>query len=83
MEKDTAYVLGGLIDRTIIKNASLIRSRKLGVEARRLPIKQYMKNRQVLNLDHVIMMVLKFRETNDWKAAFDYAAPKRWKKDED
>ena len=31
VEKDTAYVLGGLIDRTIIKNASLDRSRKLGV----------------------------------------------------
>lgn len=40
-----------------------------------------MKSRIVLNLDHVVMMVLKFREVNDWKVAFDFAAPKRWKRD--
>ena len=31
IEKDTAYILGGLIDRSIIKNASLNRSRNFGV----------------------------------------------------
>lgn len=73
--------MGGLIDRTIIKNASLTRAKELGIETRRLPIRQFMKSRIVLNLDHVVMMVLKFREVNDWKVAFDFAAPKRWKRD--
>ena len=41
-----------------------------------------MKNRACLNLDHVVMMINKFKETNDWKTAFDYGAPKRWKRDE-
>jgi hypothetical protein len=40
-----------------------------------------MRSRVVLNLDHVILMVLKFRDCKDWKEAFDHAAPKRWKKD--
>ena len=26
---------------------------------------------------------MNYRETNDWKKSFDYAAPKRWKKDEE
>lgn len=75
--------MGGLIDRTIIKNASLNRAKELGIETRRLPIRQFMKSRIVLNLDHVVMMVCKFREVEDWKTAFDFAAPKRWKKDEE
>lgn len=58
---DTAYILGGLIDRSIIKNASVNRARDLGIEARRIPIRQYMKNRIVLNLDHVISMVMNYR----------------------
>jgi hypothetical protein len=40
-----------------------------------------MKSRIVINLDHVVSMVCKYRETNDWKTAFDFAAPKRWKRD--
>jgi hypothetical protein len=40
-----------------------------------------MKSRIVVNLDHVVIMVCKYRETNDWKSAFDFAAPKRWKRD--
>lgn len=59
------------------------RARALGIEARRLPIKQYMRSRTVLNLDHVILMILKFRDCKDWKEAFNHAAPKRWKKELD
>ena len=58
---DTAYILGGLIDRSIIKNASVNRARSFDIEARRIPIRQYMKNRIVLNLDHVISMVMNYR----------------------
>ena len=29
--EDTAYILGGLIDRTILKNASLMRAKELGI----------------------------------------------------
>ena len=79
--EDTAYILGGLIDRTILKNASLMRAKELGIQARRLPIRPFMKCRIVVNLDHVVLMVCKYKQINDWKGAFDYGAPKRWKKD--
>ena len=39
-----------------------------------------MKSRSVLNLDHIVVILSKFKESNDWKEAFDQGAPKRWKK---
>lgn len=41
-----------------------------------------MKGRACLNLDHVVSMICKFKETGSWKEAFYFAAPKRWKKEE-
>jgi hypothetical protein len=41
-----------------------------------------MKGRKCLNLDHVVMMISKFKETGNWKVGFDFGAPKRWKKEE-
>lgn len=74
-------MIGGLVDRTVIKNASLDRAKELGIPAKKLPISEWMKGRKCLNLDHVVMILCKFKETNDWKLAFEYGAPKRWKKD--
>lgn len=45
-----------------------------------MPIAEFMKGRLCLNLDHVVKMMCKFGECKSWKEAFDYAAPKRWKK---
>ena len=41
-----------------------------------------MRSRACLNLDHVVIILSKFRECGDWKEAFDYAVPKRWRRDE-
>ena len=78
---DAAYIIGGLVDRTVIKNASFRRAEDLGIPSVQLPIRNFMKNRYCLNLDHVVTMLAKFEEVEDWKLAFDYAAPKRWKKE--
>ena len=61
VEEDTAYVIGGLVDRTIIKDASYIRAQKLKIQARHLPIRQFMKGRSCLNLDHVAVILGKFK----------------------
>lgn len=75
-------MIGGLVDRTVIKNASYNRALELNIEARHLPIRPFMKSRTCLNLDHVVMILCKFKECGDWKEAFDFGAPKRWKRDE-
>ena len=41
-----------------------------------------MKNRTCLNLDHVVMILCKFKECGNWKEAFEFGAPKRWKRGE-
>lgn len=38
LSESCAYVMGGLVDRTILKNASLNRAEELGIPAFRLPI---------------------------------------------
>lgn len=61
VREDTAYIIGGLVDRTVIKYASVMRADKLNVEARYLPIREFMKNRTCLNLDHVVLIISKFK----------------------
>jgi hypothetical protein len=39
-----------------------------------------MVNRKCLNLDHVAMILCKYLETKDWLSAFEYGAPKRYRK---
>ena len=77
-----AYVIGGLVDRTILKNASLMRATQLGIKARKLPIGEYMANRKCLNLDHVAVILVKAQSGKDWKEAFFSGAPKRFSKEE-
>ena len=70
IDPDAAYIIGGLVDRTVIKNASYQRALDLGIPVVRLSIREMMKNRTCLNLDHVVMMLNKFKQTKDWKTAF-------------
>jgi tRNA (guanine9-N1)-methyltransferase len=78
---DDVFIIGGLVDRTIQKYASLNRAEKLGIPARSLPIRPFMKQRTCLNLDHILSIVCKFIEVKDWKLAFEHGAPDRWKND--
>ena len=39
IDPDTAYIIGGLVDRTVLKNASYHRAYELGIPAVSLPIK--------------------------------------------
>ena len=65
----------------MLKNASLSRAEELGIKAYRLPIDTMMQNRKCLNLDHVSLLLCKYLELKDWAKAFDYAAPKRFKRE--
>lgn len=40
-----------------------------------------MQNRKCLNLDHVSLLLVKYMELKDWSKAFEFAAPKRFKKE--
>lgn len=83
-DENTSFVIGGLIDRTVVKNASLDRAKTLDLQARRLPITEFCKDKVVkteLGINQVVRLLLGYRESQDWSIAFEQAEviPKRYK----
>jgi len=80
LDKDTLYVVPGVIDRTVTSEISLSLARKHGFRARRLPIQEYIPKRQthVLNIDTVMKIFCLYAEhEGDWKTVLETALPKR------
>lgn len=79
IEKDKIYIIGGLVDRTIRKFASLQRARDLGIRTGKLPINKFMglTRRKPLNIDTVVLLLADVVETKDWEKSFLRVCPKR------
>ncbi|OAA73627.1 tRNA m(1)G methyltransferase domain containing protein [Cordyceps fumosorosea ARSEF 2679] len=69
LEPGTTYVVGGLVDK----------NREKGIRTARLPIGEYMvmRSRQVLATNHVVAIMLRWLEHEDWGKAFLSVIPKR------
>lgn len=61
LHTDLVYVIGGLVDRTVVKGVSFARARKCGFDTARLPVKEFiggiMKGTS-MNVDTVFKLVL-------------------------
>ena len=59
------YIIGGIVDRTVQKNCSLNKANEKRIRTMRLPIQEYLPNRQthVLNIDHVLHIICDFLHT--------------------
>ena len=62
IKDNQAYVIGGLVDRTIVSKQSLEKARNLGVLVRRLPIKECIGDivkveRRVFNINTVVQVL--------------------------
>lgn len=79
LEPNTTYVVGGLVDKNREKGLCYRRARERGIRTARLPIGQYMmmQSRQVLATNHVVDIMLKWLEYEDWAKAFLSVIPKR------
>ncbi|KAI5466824.1 guanine-1-methyltransferase-domain-containing protein [Mariannaea sp. PMI_226] len=79
LEPNTSYVIGGLVDKNREKGICYKRARQLGIRTARLPIGQYMvmQSRQVLATNHVVEIMLKWLEYENWGDAFLSVIPKR------
>jgi tRNA (guanine9-N1)-methyltransferase len=79
LEPNTIYVIGGLVDRNREKGLCYRRARERGIRTARLPIGQYMlmQSRKVLATNHVVEIMLKWLECEDWGQAFTSVIPKR------
>ncbi|EGX96680.1 tRNA m(1)G methyltransferase domain containing protein [Cordyceps militaris CM01] len=79
LEPNTTYVVGGLVDKNREKGLCYRRARERGIRTARLPIGEYMvmQSRQVLATNHVVDIMLKWLEFEDWGKAFLSVIPKR------
>ncbi|CAG7556596.1 unnamed protein product [Fusarium equiseti] len=79
LEPNTSYVIGGLVDKNREKGLCYKRARAHGIRTARLPIGQYMvmQSRAVLTTNHVVEIMLKWLEYENWGDAFMSVIPKR------
>ncbi|KAI9147824.1 tRNA (guanine(9)-N1)-methyltransferase [Paramyrothecium foliicola] len=75
----TTYVIGGLVDKNREKGLCYRRARERGIRTAKLPIGQFMvmQSRQVLATNHVVEIMLRWLECEDWGKAFLKVIPKR------
>ncbi|GMI91418.1 tRNA modification 10 [Hibiscus trionum] len=73
------YIVGGLVDRNRWKGITMKKAEEQGIHTAKLPIGDYMKmsSSQVLTVNQVIEILLKFLENKDWKASFFQVIPQR------
>ena len=79
IDESKVYVIGGLVDHNQQKGLTHRLANKLGLQHARLPIGEFIKmtHREVLAVNHVFEIMLKFLELKDWKAAFLSVIPAR------
>jgi tRNA (guanine9-N1)-methyltransferase len=79
LEPNTSYIIGGLVDKNREKGLCYKRAVERGIRTAKLPIGQYMKlrTRQILATNHVVEIMLRWLECEDWAEAFKHVIPKR------
>lgn len=73
------YIIGGLVDRNRWKGITMKKAQEQGIQTAKLPIGNYLKmsSSQVLTVNQVVEILLKFLELRDWKTAFFQVIPQR------
>jgi hypothetical protein len=81
LDPGTAYIIGGLVDRTVQKGATKGLAESLGVPARRLPIAEHLQvggpANQVLSIDQVFAALLAVHAGEGWEVVLRATVPLR------
>ncbi|KAG2482009.1 hypothetical protein HYH03_019033 [Edaphochlamys debaryana] len=87
LDEGAVYVVGGVVDRSVRKGVTAGYAAHHGLEARRLPTQELAEQlglgrgaakRPVLNIDDVVLALLRLRDSGgDWLGALDAAIPQR------
>ncbi|KIW75133.1 hypothetical protein Z517_11905 [Fonsecaea pedrosoi CBS 271.37] len=75
----STYIVGGLVDKNRHKGICYKTARERGIKTAKLPIGEYleMTSRKVLATNHVVEILLRYLEEEDWGKAFLRVIPKR------
>ena len=79
LSPNTSYIIGGIVDKNRHKGLCYKRACERGIPTAKLPIGEYMtmQSRAVLTINHVMEIMLKWLEKDDWGEAFLSVIPKR------
>jgi len=83
IDHDKVYVIGGLVDSCVKKNLSLDYSNGNCLNSARLPIAENCEKlyngtyKQILTINQVFEILLKYYESKNWPVAINAALPKR------
>ncbi|XP_041991762.1 tRNA (guanine(9)-N1)-methyltransferase-like [Salvia splendens] len=79
LDPKAIYIIGGLVDRNRWKGLTMDKANEQGIKTAKLPIGSYLKmsSSQVLTVNQVVEILLKFLESGDWKHSFFEVIPLR------
>ncbi|XP_024184923.1 tRNA (guanine(9)-N1)-methyltransferase [Rosa chinensis] len=79
LDRSKIYIIGGLVDRNRWKGITMKKAEEQGIQTAKLPIGKYLNmcSSQVLTVNQVVEILLKYLETKDWKASFFQVIPQR------
>ncbi|XP_023335292.1 tRNA methyltransferase 10 homolog B [Eurytemora carolleeae] len=83
LDPKKVYVIGGLVDDSVKSQVSLNLCQSLNLQCYKLPIDEFMERgetgtyKQILTINQIFEILLKFYETADWKQALAAGVPPR------
>jgi len=79
IDKNTHYIIGGLVDHNRLKFATLNQAQSEGLRVIRLPISQHiaLKSSTILSVNHVFELMLKVSNGDSWGDAVKSTIPER------
>uniref|UniRef100_A0AAV1VPA9 tRNA (guanine(9)-N(1))-methyltransferase n=1 Tax=Peronospora matthiolae TaxID=2874970 RepID=A0AAV1VPA9_9STRA len=79
IDPEKIYVVGGIVDRSRKKGATLNAALEAGVTTVRLPIQEYIPERldHILNVNTVLDVLILSQDIDDWTRVLELALPRR------
>lgn len=86
VDDETIYIVGGLVDRTIVKHATFNRANLLAsiisITPKRLPISNLIRPgfKKALNVSTAALMIPEYLHLKDWEKTFNSIVPSKFNK---
>ena len=78
-DPESIYIIGGIVDHNRHKMLTYNKANSESIKTARLPLNKYvqLQRSSVLAVNHMVALILKYGETQDWTLAINEAIPQR------